>query len=74
MSLLPAVRGLLRPLRCVLTPPASPRRGHAAVADARAILESELEGIRVAGTWKGERIITSKQGPRINVDGSRGSE
>ncbi|XP_059931466.1 2-amino-3-ketobutyrate coenzyme A ligase, mitochondrial [Gadus macrocephalus] len=73
MSLLPAVRGLLRPLRCVLTPPAPPRRGHAAVADARAILESELEGIRVAGTWKGERIITSKQGPRINVDGSRGT-
>ncbi|KAI4800702.1 hypothetical protein KUCAC02_007143, partial [Chaenocephalus aceratus] len=28
-------------------------------------------GIRAAGTWKAERIITSKQGPQINVEGSR---
>ena len=38
------------------------------------MLEGELDGIRAAGTWKAERIITSMQGPQINVDGSRGSE
>lgn len=36
------------------------------------MLEHELETIRTGGTWKGERIITSKQGPHINVDGSHG--
>lgn len=46
----------------------------AAVSEARAVLENELDSIRAAGTWKAERIITSKQGPRINVDGSRGGE
>uniref|UniRef100_A0A4W5NPS7 2-amino-3-ketobutyrate coenzyme A ligase, mitochondrial n=1 Tax=Hucho hucho TaxID=62062 RepID=A0A4W5NPS7_9TELE len=47
-------------------------RGYAAIAEARSVLEHELETIRTGGTWKGERIITSKQGPHINVDGSRG--
>uniref|UniRef100_A0A4W4EYC3 Aminotransferase class I/classII large domain-containing protein n=1 Tax=Electrophorus electricus TaxID=8005 RepID=A0A4W4EYC3_ELEEL len=37
----------------------------------RLLLEKELDTIRAAGTWKGERVITSKQGPHINVDGSR---
>uniref|UniRef100_A0A8C2ZZR6 2-amino-3-ketobutyrate coenzyme A ligase, mitochondrial n=1 Tax=Cyclopterus lumpus TaxID=8103 RepID=A0A8C2ZZR6_CYCLU len=46
---------------------------YSAVAEARAVLESELDGIRSAGTWKSERIITSRQGPRINVDGSSSS-
>uniref|UniRef100_A0A673Y6N4 2-amino-3-ketobutyrate coenzyme A ligase, mitochondrial n=1 Tax=Salmo trutta TaxID=8032 RepID=A0A673Y6N4_SALTR len=47
-------------------------RGCAAIAEARSVLEHELETIRTGGTWKGERVITSKQGPHINVDGSRG--
>uniref|UniRef100_A0A8C7RFR2 2-amino-3-ketobutyrate coenzyme A ligase, mitochondrial n=1 Tax=Oncorhynchus mykiss TaxID=8022 RepID=A0A8C7RFR2_ONCMY len=47
-------------------------RGYAAIAEARTVLEHELETIRTGGTWKGERIITSKQGPHINVDGSHG--
>ncbi|XP_053468078.1 2-amino-3-ketobutyrate coenzyme A ligase, mitochondrial [Ictalurus furcatus] len=47
-------------------------RYYAAIAHARSVLEGELETIRAAGTWKGERVITSSQGPRINVAGSRG--
>lgn len=75
MSLGKATRGLVKPLRGVLRPSASAvSRSYAAVAEARAVLKSELDAIRTAGTWKAERIITSKQGPHINVDGSRGSE
>uniref|UniRef100_A0A2K6EB84 Uncharacterized protein n=1 Tax=Macaca nemestrina TaxID=9545 RepID=A0A2K6EB84_MACNE len=40
-----------------------------ALAQLRGILEGELEGIRGAGTWKSERVITSRQGPPIRVDG-----
>ena len=35
-------------------------------------LDLELEGIKAAGTWKSERVITSKQDIEINVDGSQG--
>ena len=35
-------------------------------------LEKELDGIRDAGTWKTERVITSKQDVSINVQGSQG--
>uniref|UniRef100_A0A452UIC6 Glycine C-acetyltransferase n=1 Tax=Ursus maritimus TaxID=29073 RepID=A0A452UIC6_URSMA len=38
----------------------------------RGVLEEELEAIRGAGTWKSERVITSRQGPRIHVDGVSG--
>ena len=31
------------------------------------IIEDELNSIREAGTWKGERIITSKQSASITV-------
>ncbi|KAM8778980.1 2-amino-3-ketobutyrate coenzyme A ligase, mitochondrial isoform 1-T1 [Rhynchonycteris naso] len=48
------------------------RRAHSALAQLRGILEEELEGIRGAGTWKTERVITSRQGPRIHVDGVSG--
>ncbi|XP_028268594.1 2-amino-3-ketobutyrate coenzyme A ligase, mitochondrial [Parambassis ranga] len=74
MSLAKAARSLARPVRGVL-----PRcsgaltRSYAAAAAARAVLEGELDSIRAAGTWKAERIITSKQGPQISVDGSRGT-
>ena len=35
----------------------------------RQILDRELDGIREAGTWKHERIITSPQGSSIQVTG-----
>lgn len=73
MSLGKAARSLIRPVQGALRPSAS-SRSYAAVAEARAVLEGELEGIRAAGTWKAERIITSKQGPQINVDSSRSRE
>lgn len=75
MSLGKAVRSLVKPVRGVFRPSAAAsKRTYAAVAEARAVLENELNTIRAAGTWKAERIITSKQGPQINVDGSRGSK
>uniref|UniRef100_A0A3P9PK64 Uncharacterized protein n=1 Tax=Poecilia reticulata TaxID=8081 RepID=A0A3P9PK64_POERE len=75
MSLGKAVRSFIKPARGLLasSEPAL-KRSYAAVAEARAVLEHELDSIRAAGTWKAERIITSKQGPQINVEGSRGSE
>ncbi|KAG5279882.1 hypothetical protein AALO_G00082580 [Alosa alosa] len=73
MPLRSAVRVISTPLRAVLRPSATNScRGYAAVAEARSVLEHELDSIRAAGTWKGERVITSKQGPHIYVDGSRG--
>lgn len=75
MSLGKAARSLIRPVRGVLVSSDSvPKRSFAAVAEARALLEHELDTIRTAGTWKAERVITSKQGPQISVQGSRGSE
>uniref|UniRef100_A0A3Q3FHL9 Uncharacterized protein n=1 Tax=Labrus bergylta TaxID=56723 RepID=A0A3Q3FHL9_9LABR len=75
MSLGKAARSLVKPLRGVLRSSAPAlNRSYAAVAEARAVLESELDGIRAAGTWKAERIITSKQGPQITVDGSQSGE
>ena len=75
MSLGQAARGLVPSARGLLRASAgAPGRTYAAVAAARAVLEGELDSIRAAGTWKAERIITSKQGAQINVDGSRGSE
>ncbi|XP_030401847.1 2-amino-3-ketobutyrate coenzyme A ligase, mitochondrial isoform X3 [Gopherus evgoodei] len=47
-------------------------RARTALAQLNHVLEAELESIRGAGTWKSERVITSKQGPRIHVEGSRG--
>ncbi|XP_023866660.1 2-amino-3-ketobutyrate coenzyme A ligase, mitochondrial [Salvelinus sp. IW2-2015] len=73
MPLRTAVRYLSAPIRYILRPSTTTsNRGYAAIAEARSVLEHELETIRTGGTWKGERIITSKQGPHINVDGSRG--
>ncbi|XP_060945396.1 2-amino-3-ketobutyrate coenzyme A ligase, mitochondrial [Limanda limanda] len=66
-GLVPSARGLLRRASA-----GAPCRTYGAVAAARVVLEAELDSIRAAGTWKAERIITSKQGARINVDGSRG--
>ncbi|CAM2097936.1 unnamed protein product [Caretta caretta] len=61
----------------LLSSPLSPGRcrayrARAALAQLSHVLEAELESIRGAGTWKSERVITSKQGPHIHVEGSRG--
>uniref|UniRef100_A0A8C1NNK1 Glycine C-acetyltransferase n=1 Tax=Cyprinus carpio TaxID=7962 RepID=A0A8C1NNK1_CYPCA len=73
MSLRTAVRLVGAPFRSVLQPhAANARRPYAAVAQALSVLDTELDSIRAAGTWKGERVITSRQGPVICVDGSRG--
>ncbi|KAG8511150.1 2-amino-3-ketobutyrate coenzyme A ligase, mitochondrial [Galemys pyrenaicus] len=61
-----------RVLRVALSGAPRDRRAQSALAQLRGILEGELEGIRGAGTWKSERIITSRQGPRIHVDGASG--
>ncbi|KAM9326925.1 2-amino-3-ketobutyrate coenzyme A ligase, mitochondrial [Gastrophryne carolinensis] len=55
--------------RCVHRLPLKPGRLQSSVAHLRGILEKELEAIKDAGTWKSERIITSKQGPHITVEG-----
>ncbi|XP_074839992.1 2-amino-3-ketobutyrate coenzyme A ligase, mitochondrial isoform X2 [Carettochelys insculpta] len=52
--------------------PCSSYRARTALAQLNHVLEADLEGIRGAGTWKSERVITSKQGPHIQVEGSRG--
>lgn len=65
-----AVRGF-RKLLLFIPKPISTSHGYSTVAEARAVLENELNDIRSAGTWKVERVITSKQGPQILVDGSR---
>ena len=41
----------------------------AALVGARQILENELESIRQAGTFKRERVITSKQAVSVQVQG-----
>lgn len=76
MSLRTAVRRLSAPFRSVVQPcAANAHRPYSVlVAQALSVLEGELDSIRAAGTWKGERVITSKQGPHIYVDGSRGGE
>ncbi|GCC33346.1 2-amino-3-ketobutyrate coenzyme A ligase, mitochondrial [Chiloscyllium punctatum] len=48
-------------------------RARSALAQLNTVVAAELEGIRGAGTWKNERIITSKQGPHIRVEGSSGA-
>eukprot|EP00062_Callorhinchus_milii_P023199 gi/632981773/ref/XP_007907773.1/ PREDICTED: 2-amino-3-ketobutyrate coenzyme A ligase, mitochondrial [Callorhinchus milii] len=50
----------------------TPRRPHSALTQLSAVLQGELEGIREAGTWKNERVIASKQGARIKVEGREG--
>ncbi|XP_075429787.1 2-amino-3-ketobutyrate coenzyme A ligase, mitochondrial isoform X2 [Ascaphus truei] len=44
-------------------------RAQSTLSQLRGILEGELQSIREAGTWKSERIITSKQGAHITVQG-----
>lgn len=48
------------------------RYSSAAAASLREVLDKELEAIRVAGTWKVERIITSPQAATIQVQERKG--
>ena len=45
----------------------------AAAANFRSVLNHELEGIRAAGTWKVERVITTPQAAAIQVQEKEGS-
>ena len=47
------------------------RHGSASAA-VKERLEKELDGIKTAGTWKTERVITSRQDVSIDVQGSKG--
>ena len=47
------------------------RHGSASAA-VKERLEKELDGIKNAGTWKTERVITSRQDVSIDVQGSKG--
>ncbi|XP_051569698.1 2-amino-3-ketobutyrate coenzyme A ligase, mitochondrial-like [Myxocyprinus asiaticus] len=73
MSLRTAVYRLSIPFRSVLQSCTKhTKRHYTAASQALSVLENELDSIRAAGTWKGERVITSKQGPHINLEGSKG--
>ena len=45
------------------------RRSYSALARFKTHLDEQLSGIRDAGTFKNERVITSKQGAYIKVAG-----
>ena len=45
----------------------------AAVSGLRDVLRAELDGIREAGTWKAERVITTPQAAAIRVQGRAGT-
>lgn len=44
-------------------------RATSSLANLKTILDSELAGIHEAGTWKDERVITTKQDVKIGVQG-----
>ncbi len=47
-------------------------RHSSAAASLRRVLSNELDGIRDAGTWKKERVITSPQAASIRVQKTHG--
>ena len=61
---------LPRSLR-VISSESNVRHGSASAA-VKERLEKELDGIKNAGTWKTERVITSRQDVSIDVQGSKG--
>ncbi|XP_064419406.1 2-amino-3-ketobutyrate coenzyme A ligase, mitochondrial [Latimeria chalumnae] len=65
-------RGAMSLLRSPLQSGQTSSRGVSALGEVQQLLQGELEGIREAGTWKNERVITSKQGPHIHVAGTQG--
>uniref|UniRef100_A0A2P2HZQ0 2-amino-3-ketobutyrate coenzyme A ligase, mitochondrial n=1 Tax=Hirondellea gigas TaxID=1518452 RepID=A0A2P2HZQ0_9CRUS len=58
--------------RLVKVSPALVRHHSQAQTECRSLLSEQLDGIRAAGTWKTERVITSKQAVNISVQGSKG--
>ncbi|VDL91824.1 unnamed protein product [Schistocephalus solidus] len=48
-----------------------PKRNVSAYANVQSLIGKELEGIKAAGTWKTERVITSKQAADVTVAGSK---
>lgn len=52
-----------------ITPNGLRRYSSAALSSARALLEKELDSIKAAGTYKNERVITSKQAVSVQVQG-----
>lgn len=52
--------------------PRNQLRTSSAVASLRDVLNAELDGIREAGTWKSERVITTPQAASIRVKGRDG--
>lgn len=46
------------------------RRWMSGVAHMREIVRTQLDGIKEAGTWKNERVITSPQANFVSVQGS----
>ena len=49
----------------------SVRNASAAQATLRSILDSQISDIQQAGTWKSERVITTKQASEIAVQGRK---
>jgi len=64
----PAFSSVRRQSAAASVAPSAPTT--AAAARMKGILDTQLEEIREAGTWKAERVITSKQATAIRVAGS----
>lgn len=50
------------------------RYSSTAAANLREVVSKQLEGIRAAGTWKVERVITSPQAAVIRVQDRKGED
>ena len=48
------------------------RRATSSLSTLKEVLRAELDGIRAAGTWKNERVITTPQAASIRVQGRSG--
>ncbi|EUB59470.1 2-amino-3-ketobutyrate coenzyme A ligase [Echinococcus granulosus] len=49
-----------------------PKRCSSAAAAVQSLITKELDGIKAAGTWKTERVITSPQAADVSVEGMKG--
>ncbi|XP_029633549.1 2-amino-3-ketobutyrate coenzyme A ligase, mitochondrial [Octopus sinensis] len=69
-------RNVIKLSEPTLAPPLyqlQPRANSVSLASTKKILEESLSEIKNAGTWKNERIIVSKQGAQIGVEGQTSS-
>ena len=67
------VRGVFLHHRGCGSPSTRRASSAAAAAGLRDVLRAELDGIREAGTWKAERVITTPQAAVIRVQGRSGT-